>query len=211
MQGPFLVVTRIAVPSGKDMELDRNSQGELFAALLAIPSAAGVMSLRLVKGYGPPQVVIWETERWETSVERAYDLVTRPDRAIASTIAGQPRTVYREIARFRQPQVVEERRSLLLVQMDIPTEFEDEFNSWYDSEHIPMLMQVPGWTSSRRYILISGDAPKYMTLYELEGPWALDRPEHEMTHRTEWYKSMRPHFENFSSLLYEQISELQSR
>ena len=209
MQGPFLVVTRITVPSGKDMELDGYIQGELFAALLAIPGAARVMSLRLVKGDGPPQVVIWETERWQTSVERAYDLVTRPDRAIASTFAGQPRTVYRETARFRQPQVVEEeRRYLLLVQMDIPPEFEDEFNNWYDSEHIPMLMQVPGWTSSRRYILINGDAPKYMTLYELEGPWALARPEHEMTHRTEWYKSVRPHFKNFSSLLYEQISEL---
>jgi hypothetical protein len=210
MQGSFLVVTQVAVPAGRDRELDRYIHNELFTSLLAIPSAARVTNLRLVKGDGPPQVVVWETKRWGTSVMRAYEAVIRSDSAKTSAFAGQPRAVYQETTRFSQAQVGKEgRRHLLLVQMDIPPGFEDEFNKWYDSEHIPMLMQISGWMAAVRYILIMGDAPKYMTTYELEGPGALDMPEHEMTHRTEWYRRVKPHFENFSSLLYERLSELQ--
>lgn len=210
MQGTFLIVTGVVVPAGRDRELDRCIHDDLFTSLLTIPSAVRVMSLRLLKGDGLPRVMICETKGWGTSVRSAYDAVTESDSAKTSAFASQSRTVYRETNRFGQAQAAkEECRYLLWVQMDVPPGLDHEFNNWYNSEHIPMLMQVPGWMASTRYILIRGGAPKYMTIYELEGPWAVDRPEHEMTHRTEWYRRVRPHFENFSSLLYEQISELQ--
>ena len=208
MQDHFLVIT----PVGGERDLDNYINRELFASLLAIPSATRVMLLRLIRGNGPSQVVIWETERWEASVTRAYDVAIGSDSASASALAGRPRAVYQGTARFRQTQVVKDRcKFLLLVQMDIPLEHENEFNNWYDSEHIPMLLKIPGWMSAVRYVLINGEVPKYLTIYELEGPGAVDRTEHEMTHRTEWYRRVRPHFENFSSLLYEQLSESQRK
>lgn len=206
MQGPFLIVTRVALPAGGVWELDVISK-TLLTSLLTIPSVTRVARLTLVKGDGPQDVVIWETERWEASVTRAYDAAVKSSSTNGSVVVGQPRAVYQETTRFRQAHVMEGWRHILLVQMDIPTEFEGEFNDWYDGEHIPMLMQVPGWIAAIRYIRIEGEVPKYMTIYKLEGPWALDKREHEMTHQTEWYRRVRPHFENFSSLLYEQFSE----
>ncbi|MGH7088890.1 MAG: hypothetical protein ACREFQ_08315, partial [Stellaceae bacterium] len=56
---------------------------------------------------------------------------------------------------------------LLMVWADIDAEFETEFNSWYDREHIPRLLEVPGFLSAGRYSALKG-APKYLAIYELE-------------------------------------------
>jgi hypothetical protein len=48
---------------------------------------------------------------------------------------------------------------------------EDEFNEWYDSTHLPDVLQVPGVTSGQRYELApNGRSPhRYLAVYELEG------------------------------------------
>ena len=56
---------------------------------------------------------------------------------------------------------------LLMVWSDIDPEFEAEFNSWYDKQHVPRLLEVPGFLSAGRYTAVKG-APKYLALYELE-------------------------------------------
>ena len=56
---------------------------------------------------------------------------------------------------------------LLMVWADIDPEFETEFNHWYDEEHIPRMLQIPGFLSAGRYFAVKG-GPKYLTIYELE-------------------------------------------
>src|SRR6202163_114026 len=56
---------------------------------------------------------------------------------------------------------------LLMVWTDIDAEFEAEFNRWYDEEHVPHLLEVPGFLSAGRYVALKG-APKYLAIYELE-------------------------------------------
>jgi hypothetical protein len=56
---------------------------------------------------------------------------------------------------------------LLMVWTDIDPEFEAEFNNWYDEEHLPRLLEVPGFLSAGRYVAVKG-APKYLAMYELE-------------------------------------------
>src|SRR5271163_1423250 len=56
---------------------------------------------------------------------------------------------------------------LLMVWTDIDTEFEAEFNRWYDEEHVTRLLQVPGFLSAGRYVALKG-GPKYLAIYELE-------------------------------------------
>jgi hypothetical protein len=52
---------------------------------------------------------------------------------------------------------------LLMVWTDIDGEFEAEFNSWYYGEHIPRLLEVPGFLSAGRYKAIRG-GPKYLAM-----------------------------------------------
>jgi hypothetical protein len=42
---------------------------------------------------------------------------------------------------------------IYVVQMNIPAEHEAEFNRVYDTQHVPMLRQVPGVRNVTRYRL----------------------------------------------------------
>ena len=64
---------------------------------------------------------------------------------------------------------------LLLVMMDIDPEHEEDFNRWYDEEHVPERMAIPGFLTGRRYRAVEG-GPKYLAIYEIKSPEVLDSP-----------------------------------
>jgi hypothetical protein len=70
-------------------------------------------------------------------------------------------------------------RGLLLTMTEPPGAMEEEFNAWYDTEHLPERLALPGFRSARRW-LASG-APgegKYLATYELDSPAVLQSPEY---------------------------------
>lgn len=60
-------------------------------------------------------------------------------------------------------------RGLLLVMMECAANDDDEFNAWYDNEHIPERAGIPGFLSASRYVCRSG-FPRYLAVYDLETP-----------------------------------------
>jgi hypothetical protein len=208
LPGAFLVVTRLDIPAKHEEELNDFFREELFASLLSSPEVLGTRCFRLVKGEGPRHMVICEVGGLDAVESGAFKGATakakRGDEV--RSFAVQPWTMYEEIIGLRQAKCEQwNSKYLLFVQMDVPPELEAEFNDWYDKEHLPLLMMVPGWLASRRFRRVRGNGPKYMTMYELESPSALNRREHKRTHETRWYRRLRPQFRNFSSLLYEQL------
>ena len=102
-------------------------------------------------------------------------------------------------------------KGLLLVMMDIAPEHEEEFNRWYDEQHVPERLSVPGFLSARRYRAVEG-GPKYLALYELESPEVLQSEAYKYwlgEGETEWTKRMAPQFRNerFVRNVYVQILE----
>lgn len=64
-------------------------------------------------------------------------------------------------------------RHLLLVQSEPVPGRDDEFNSWYDDEHLPAVLEVPGFTAARRFVAapsVHGEQPsrRYLAIYEIE-------------------------------------------
>lgn len=61
---------------------------------------------------------------------------------------------------------------LMVVQTSARAGRDDEFNQWYDNEHIEHMLSVPGVLSAKRYDLTDNSPYKpsnpYLTLYELE-------------------------------------------
>jgi len=55
---------------------------------------------------------------------------------------------------------------LLAVWMDMPAKLEDDFNRWYNEEHLQDRMAFPGFLRVRRYVSVNG-GPKYVALYDL--------------------------------------------
>jgi len=47
----------------------------------------------------------------------------------------------------------------------VPPEREDEFNDWYDLEHLPQVVALPGFVRGRRY-MVENAKPKYLAWYD---------------------------------------------
>ena len=59
------------------------------------------------------------------------------------------------------------KQALLMVWTDIPADVENDFNDWYNREHLRERVEVPGFIRARRFAAISGE-PKYIALYEAQ-------------------------------------------
>lgn len=66
-------------------------------------------------------------------------------------------------------------KGFLLVLMQPPPALEEEFNAWYDTEHIAERLAVPGFETALRYVCIDG-APRYLAMYDLARPDVLKSP-----------------------------------
>jgi hypothetical protein len=107
-------------------------------------------------------------------------------------------------------------RYLFIASMDVKPEKEALFNEVYDSEHIPLLLKVPGVLSAvrctnepltlaiagtRKTIVAEGE-PRYSAMYELESPevlvsdaWA------KAVDQGRWPTEVRPHLSNHRHVL----------
>ena len=82
---------------------------------------------------------------------------------------------------------------LLMVWADVPADKEDDFNRWYNEEHLPERMAIPGFLSGARYEAVKG-GPKHLACYELESAAVLETPAYKkvQANPTEWTKRHRP-------------------
>ena len=56
---------------------------------------------------------------------------------------------------------------------------EAEFHDWYDHEHGPARLTVPGIRSAHRYRALDDQKPPWLALYELDSPDVIDSPEYK--------------------------------
>ena len=45
---------------------------------------------------------------------------------------------------------------------------DEEFNHWYDTQHLPDVMSVPGFVSAERLTCLGNGPHRYMAIYEIE-------------------------------------------
>ncbi len=99
---------------------------------------------------------------------------------------------------------------MYIVHTDIPDHIVEEYNAWYDSEHLPRCVGIPGVLRARRYAAVactSGHSgPKYLTAYELTGPDVWESPAALQARRTPWTEKMRSLFSNTRRALYQLVA-----
>jgi hypothetical protein len=66
------------------------------------------------------------------------------------------------------------RKGFLLVLMQPPANIDEEFNAWYDTEHVPERLAVPGVLTAIRFSSVSAATPKYLAMYDLESESVLE-------------------------------------
>jgi hypothetical protein len=85
---------------------------------------------------------------------------------------------------------------LYIVHTDIPDHIAAEYTDWYDREHLPRLVTVPGVLRARRYDRVSGLGPRYLTAYELTGDEVWESPAALEARKTPWTEKMRSLFQH---------------
>jgi len=100
---------------------------------------------------------------------------------------------------------------LMIASMDVDAEHDAIFNEVYDTEHIPLILKVPGVVSARRCqtvplsMIIGGEKktivaegePKHSATYELESAEVLTSPAWAVAvEKGRWPAQVRPYTRN---------------
>jgi len=97
--------------------------------------------------------------------------------------------------------------AILLVYTDLIDEkYDEEFNAWYDTQHLPQLLGLPGVLDAARYVAVKG-GPKYLAAYEVESVDTVLGPTWQNRPVPPWDNRMSPRVigKNFTRILGEQI------
>ena len=99
-------------------------------------------------------------------------------------------------------------RALDMIWADIPSDKEEDFNRWYNEEHLAEVLSFPGVLSGARYVAVRG-GPKYLTCYEMESPEVMETEELQRYRASpsEWSKKASPRYigTNYMFNVYGQI------
>ena len=111
-------------------------------------------------------------------------------------------------------------RYLFSAAMDVDPAKDALFNEVYDTEHVPLLLTVPGVIAVARFktreltMVIGGERktivienePRYNALYEIESPEVLTSEAWAaVVDRGRWPGHVRPHTKNRRHVLYERL------
>jgi hypothetical protein len=92
---------------------------------------------------------------------------------------------------------------MLMTFTEVPDEHEQDFNEWYNREHIDERTQLPGFLRSRRYVAAAGTiSPKYVAWYETRDVADLASPGYMalLADQTPWSKRVMGRFSLFQRL-----------
>jgi hypothetical protein len=70
------------------------------------------------------------------------------------------------------------KEAMLMVLWEPPAALMEEFNAWYDTEHLPERAVIDGFRTARRYVS-TGDGPPHMAAYDLTSLDVLETPAYQ--------------------------------
>lgn len=90
-----------------------------------------------------------------------------------------------------------------MVTVDVDPEVEDDFNAWYDTTHMPEVVECSGFVRGWRFRAEhEGETPRYAAVYEVEHDGVLETPElnairgfgrfteHTSNHQRYWFRGI---------------------
>lgn len=89
------------------------------------------------------------------------------------------------------------KNAILFSEMRPDSAWEDEFNTWYEDDHIPVRMVIPGFEGAQRYR--AADSDDYLVVYDLDSLDVLKTPayqkvKNEPSEQTRWMLENVSHF-----------------
>ncbi|MEO1193703.1 MAG: hypothetical protein AAFY02_18245 [Pseudomonadota bacterium] len=98
-------------------------------------------------------------------------------------------------------------RGGLLIWNDCAAEALADYERWYEEEHLPERVGLPGYRSGARYEALAGTAPRFFTLYETASPEVFLSPAYlsKLAKPTPWTQAIMPNFTGMSRTVCRQV------
>ncbi|MFC1982473.1 hypothetical protein ACFLV5_01605 [Chloroflexota bacterium] len=203
-----LMMIRLGAPPEREEEWnDWLNNVHIPSRLDNMPGILAVRRFTALEGE-PKYLNLWELANADAPTSEGYgklrekeDLMP-PDsfEVITRGIPQFSREVYEQIYPEQGEYQMPDTQFVLVVGHDVPADREEEYNAWYHTEHIPAIMQVPGFVTARRFVAVksvpakasSGSpAPKYLSVYDLESKETLQSEAFSKARNTPWSDRVR--------------------
>jgi hypothetical protein len=161
-------------------------------ARMKVPGFTAAHRYHALDDAKPPWLVLYELESPGVIDSPGYQALaanrSERDKSVGDGLATLERRVYEQVSSDgsdgEEPAPV-----LLSVALTVPADARDDLAAWYTEEHIPMLLEVPGWRRIRRFRLergMDGPGPEFLSLHDLAGPQVLEEPAYRAAISTPW-------------------------
>jgi hypothetical protein len=98
---------------------------------------------------------------------------------------------------------------LFRVGLWVPREHRDEFLSWYEQEHLPILLECAAWDGCRFVEVPNATGCQFFALHQLADRAALASAERARSRATRWFADLKQFAwfdEPFSRVLYRRVA-----
>lgn len=171
---PGLLLALMDIEPGHEADFNRVYDTEHVPERLSVPGFLTARRFHAVEG-SPAYQAFYDLESPAVLDGAAYKAVAGRDNQWKKLVSPYVRNnircvcaqIYPDPAATAPPP--KEVPAALFVGLEVPAAQDEEFNVWYNTEHIPSLAAVPGVLRARRFAPVDG-SKRYVAVYELANP-----------------------------------------
>jgi hypothetical protein len=231
MKRALLLAKMDLTPESRNEEWQKWYWGTHVAARKKLPGWLTFRRFERVDGVNEKYVIpndakylaLYDCENVRALTSKAYDDLRAvedktPKDSFEHMIFKQPkfaRGVYEEIlpdkmGEYKPPKAP----YVFIVGHDVPRGMDDEFNAWYNTEHLPVLMAAPGFLTARRFKHVKqvepmagpgGTISKYLTVYDMSHLNGFDTDVFRKAAASPWSQWVRSWYTRRICAIYKQI------
>jgi hypothetical protein len=142
-------------------------------ARLTVPGIRTGLRYRAADGQVPTWLAYYDLSLEALHSPEYTSVAVRSPREqqVVAGLAALDRRVYELVSDAGE---VRDSPAPLVVCVGLTSEQPDELAAWYREEHVPMLLAIPGWRRTRRYLRREGGGPDHLALHEVDDPAVFD-------------------------------------
>ena len=219
MPGQAILLIMNDVLPERESEFCRWCREEQIPAMKAVPGVLDARMYRALEG-APKYLTVYDLDNPGVLEQPEYP----PLRGWGQDASGMPKEmfsacpsltvgVYQGLLVLPRPEPTDlsAAKCLMLRVLEIDAEHQEEFQDWYNTEHVPNLVSVPGCIRGRRFGLKMdaqdnvGNPSAIVALYDVENPQVLKTEEWSRKVLTPWTLRLRRYYRGILRNVYERI------
>ncbi|MCK4783580.1 MAG: hypothetical protein KAV87_07515 [Desulfobacteraceae bacterium] len=204
-KGNIIRIIRVNVDPQKEDDFNRWYSAEHEHMLLKVPGVIWAYKGVNLGERGQKYFYLYVHENMDVQKSDQYKAASQTDWAkeIRPFLRDFEAMNYKVIVPGPIPTHYRKSNIIRTVQVNVDRDHEEDFNNWYNTEHIPLLKEVSGVSVIWRTTNLGEKGQKYLTVYFQENMDVQQREDYKKASQTAWLKSLFPYLKDFSGNNFE--------